>query len=487
MTAPSSDDDDLLAVRMLAAKLEQDRRGLEMLDRYYDGEQATSFLSEETRAMTGDRLTEVIAGFPALVVDRREHRLDVEGFRLAGEGTPADDIWDEWQRLNLDESSGEVHVDAMLYGRTFVSVWTDDDDQPLVAAESPLQVTVDRDPATRRVRKALKRWQDVDATYANLYLPERLVKYSAPRTAAAGTRNWTKVDQLDNPLGAVPIVPFVHRPRTRRPDGYSVLHHVLPLVDIINKLATDLMVTSEFHAEPRRFATGMQIASDPAQRERFREEVKQYWDMLTQGRTMVGGTGVTIGQLPAANLDNFTSALSMFVSWLAAMAALPLTSVGIHTDNPASAEALRAAQDDLVMDSRRIARSLSGPWEHVIRLDVATQRGIKVEDLPAEFTRMETVWRNPETASVGQEADAALKLTQGDRPIIDVEQAQEDLGYSPEQRRQMAERRNREQLGPVAAQIAEAKRLQAEEGLTQPEAFAAVGLLESARLQTART
>ena len=51
----------------------------------------------------------------------------------------------------------------------------------------------------------------------------------------------------------------------------------------------------------------------------------------------------------------------------------------------------------------------------------------------------ETIWRDPETQNEAVRTDAVLKQFQAG--VIDLETAQEQLGYSPEQVRQMRERR----------------------------------------------
>jgi hypothetical protein len=66
-------------------------------------------------------------------------------------------------------------------------------------------------------------------------------------------------EPITHDLGEVPVVPFVNRPRLSRPFGESELADVIPLADAVNKLATDMMVTSEFSASKRRWATGLEI------------------------------------------------------------------------------------------------------------------------------------------------------------------------------------------------------------------------------------
>ena len=94
---------------------------------------------------------------------------------------------------------------------------------------------------------------------------------------------------------------------------------------------------------------------------------------------------------------------------------------------------------------------------------------------------METIWRSAETPTIAQQADAAVKLVQAG--IVTPGQARQDLGYTPVQQERMRDEESAAALGPVRAQLDEAARLQREDGLSQPAAFAAVGLLQSAAMQ----
>ena len=48
---------------------------------------------------------------------------------------------------------------------------------------------------------------------------------------------------------------------------------------------------------------------------------------------------------------------------------------------------------------------------------------------PTELDGLETIWRSPETATIAQSADAAVKLYAAG--IVDQQAALEDLDYSP--------------------------------------------------------
>src|SRR5690606_38916593 len=78
---------------------------------------------------------------------------------------------------------------------------------------------------------------------------------------------WREDDQTDaNDQGLCAVVPLPNHPRVRgrsRPGkfdqrlGRSVFHPIISPLDGLNKFASDMMVSGEFHALPRRWGTGL--------------------------------------------------------------------------------------------------------------------------------------------------------------------------------------------------------------------------------------
>lgn len=483
--------DHLDLLRTLGKKLDDQSATLNKLDRYYTGDQPVAFIPDEVRRLVGRRLFNVVLNFAEMALESLGQRLDVEGFRLGGAPEANDELWELWQANDMDEESPVLHDESMLYGYSAVSVWAHEDDEtvPVYSVESPHQVAFDYDPATRQRRASLKRWVEGDEACANLFLPDGLLKYrtKAGVGGVAPLEGWVLADALENPMGAVAMVPYRNKPRTKAPDGRSEIAPLLGPADAINKLATDLMVTADFHATPRRFMTNLMLTTNPGERERLRQEVTEYVDLLSKGRTLIGGQGTEFGQLAAADLSNFTGSIRMFVGFFAALAAMPPHEVGITTENPASAEAIRSSETLKVKRAERKQRVLGGSHEDVQRLGVAVKRGVKVAELPSEFFAMETIWRDAATPTVAQAADAAVKLKGAE--IIDDETAQEMVGIGPTQRSQIKGRRDaaaaQAAVADVEARVALARRLQEEDGLSQNAALAAAGLLAAAAANAA--
>lgn len=423
---------------------------LKALNSYYEGTQELSYMHPKLLLEVGDRLRPVVINWPRLVTDSIEERLDIEGFRLPGADEADKDLWRVWQANELDEWSQQGHLDAMVMRRSYAVVGTneDDTDTPLVTLESPLQMFAEEDPRTRKPIAALKRWSERwpgrdAAQYADnamLYLPDSRIWYQ--RTNSNG---WQIVERDDHHLGELQVVPLVNRQRLLLPGGVSELADVIPLSDAACKIATDMMVSAEFHAMPRRYALGFD-------EDDFTDEDGQplsSWEAIA-GRVWrteksPKEDGVAVGQFPEADLRNFHETLNQLAHLVASLSGLPPHFLGFTTDNPASADAIRSSESRLVKRAERKQRGFGGSWERVARLINRFQSG----DWDPKFKQLEMLWRDASTPTIAQKADAVVKLHADG--ILPTEAAWEDMGYSATRRVRLKAMLDAERTDPVLA------------------------------------
>jgi hypothetical protein len=313
-------------------------------------------------------------------------------------------------------------VDALALRRSYIIVGSNeaDADTPIVTPESPLQVYAERDPRTREVVAAVKRWEDPappggsPVKRASLYLPQTTVQFELSK----GT--WTMLDQDEHKLGQVLVTPLVNRPRLQYPDGTSELRAVIPLSDAACKIATDMMVSAEYHSMPRRWATG--VSKDD-----FADANGQPLGAMS---TLAGriwsneSTDVKYGQFPEASLTNFHETINALARLVSALTGLPPSFLGLATDQPPSADAIRATEARLVKRAERRQRALGGPWERVMRQTMLVRDG----EVDPRAMSLETVWRDPATPTFAQMADATVKLYSVG--LLPKEAAWEKLGFS---------------------------------------------------------
>lgn len=427
------------------------------LNALYEGTAPLEYLQPELLRELDGRIQTVILGWPMLAVDPLEERLDLLGFRYPEEdGAPPTDqvkgkqreelasavgdanLQRVWQDNDLDEESQMAHVDALVMKRAYGCVGTneDDEDTPLVTFESPLEVFADIDPRTRKVRAALRRWREDEASvarvrerYLTLYLPNKTV-YQVNNGGG-----WV-IDHVDeHDLGEVPVVPLTNRSRLSGRYGRSELTPaLLSLSNAANKIATDMMVGAEFHAIPLRaiFGIGPNDLVDEKGNSVSALQVILGKVLTLQGTGQQDGGGVRAHEFTASSLTNFHSTLQQLAQHAAGLVGLDPHEFG-HTagDNPASADGLRARETRLIKRAERRQRTFGGAHEKIARLIRLFQDG----DLDPKAKRLEAVWRDAATPTRAQASDAAVKLVTA--RILPRRQAWEDLGYTPSQQRRM--------------------------------------------------
>lgn len=435
-------DDEQATVRRLKRRLDTDLRGsrerhrrtygLKSLDAYYNGEQHLEQLGlavpEDLREFT------TIVGWPGTHVDSIEERLDVVGFRLSGAGKADEEFTRVWQANDLDDESQMAHTDALVFRRGYVCVGTNEDDEntPLVTIESPLQLTHEWSNRERRVTAAARFYEDdsgpTKQRRATLYLPDSTI----PLTAAKS--GWVEDEQGrdDHELGTVPVEPLVNRKRSGDRYGRTEIGRIIKLTDAAARALTNAQVATEVMALPQRWAAGMTEAD-------FKDP--ETGQMLTAWEAYFGAVWSTkngaakFGQFTAADLANFVNIVEHYAKLVAGLTGLPMRYLGQLSDNPPSADGIRADESRLVLTCERKQRAFGGSWERVMRLVRLFQEG----EVDPKLVQLETLWRDPATPTRAQAADATVKLFSTTPPIITLPQARRDLGYTGEQIKLMEE------------------------------------------------
>lgn len=420
----------------LLASLEKDldsvQGAMSRYDDYYSGRQPLVLATDKWRGMFGTLFRQFSDNFCALVVDAVEERLTVQGFRM-GPGADAEadaDAWRIWQTNQMDAWSQVAHTESLVKGAAYIGVspFRDDwpaDDAPLITVEDAAEVTV-RTSTSRRGQRvaALKKWKGDDGTWlATLYLPDEVVKYQrAERTSG---QSWVARETpgeawpLPNPLGVVPIIPLVNRPRLRGA-GESEIAGVIPMQNAINKLAMDMLVAAEYGAFRQRWATGVEIPVDP--------ETGKPVDAYKTSIDRFISTPVPdakFGEFGQTDLTPYRDAIEMFVQHIASTTRTPPHYLLGQSGSFPSGESLKATETGLVAKARRKMRHLGEAHEEAIRLAFRA-----LDDPRGQIIDSETIWADPESRSEAEHTDAAMKKQALGVPN---EQLWEDLGYTPQQ------------------------------------------------------
>ncbi|WP_134663986.1 phage portal protein [Amycolatopsis sp. CFH S0078] len=406
---------------------------LRRLLEYYEGQQRLSYMHPELMDTLDERVRQVVINWPRLVVDALEERIDLQGFRLGGQPKLDRDLDHVAQYNDLDAGYQQAHVTAMVMKRAYAIVGANpraaDAKYPLVTIESPLEVHVELDPATRQVIAAIKRWYDTTPDgeiryFITLYLPDYTVTFVVSRDSGG----YIEVSRDDHGLGEVLVVPIVNRPQLWAPLGTSELADVIPLSDAACKIATDMMISAEFHAMPRRWALGFD-------EDDFRDpdgKKVSVWQTIAGKIWSTSKTkkddGVEVGQFTEADLQNFHNTLRALAVQVSTVSGLSLHNLGYSSDNPASADGIRAAESRHVKRAERRIKGFETAWERIMRLVMLVRDGF----VPDAARWMETAWADAATPTFAQKSDAVVKLYQADK-LVPRRMARRTLGYTQTQ------------------------------------------------------
>ena len=198
------------------------------------------------------------SNIPRLAVTALAERLRITGFS----GDP--DLWADWIRNDLDQTSGVAHREALLLGDSYVIVWADQFGRP----EGHRRVGETGCRADRSGHPADPRRGE---TVGDARPPPRPCCTCpigscgcGPTRPAPPPPGYDVVDEIANPLGVVPVVNLRNTDRILGlTDGCSEIDDLKPLVDALNKSLADMMVTSEYVGRPRRWATGIELTEEP--------------------------------------------------------------------------------------------------------------------------------------------------------------------------------------------------------------------------------
>lgn len=402
----------------LLARVEARAARVDMYRRAWLGEAPAAFMSQKSREALDGRLKRLSVGYPRLVVNSQVDRLRVTGFRRAGAESADAQLWDLWRRAGLIATSELVHTDRSLYGQAYVTTWADDSGRPVVTPSGASTTAVDVDPGTGVVRAAARRWNTRTTTEAVLWEPDRAVRFRLPAPDMPAGAAWERVDTIENPFGVVPVTPFIRASQIGDVEGTSAVADILDLSDAVAKALQDLMVTSEFAARPRRWATGLEIVED---------EDGNPVDPFGEGRFLQSEAPETkFGQLEPSRLDGYGDMIATLTQQIGALTGLPPHYLGLNGDQPPSAESIRASETQLTSAAYSEQRQLDPSWARVASLLAAVASGSAPVD-PGDIT---TLWQSPEVRTPAQAADAAAKLAGIGVPLSAL--LADPLGFDPQ-------------------------------------------------------
>ena len=429
-------------IKRLTAQLEHYDVGNLIKQSYYEGRDRVKDLgiSIPPRLKT----VQAVVGWPGTAVDVLEERLDLEALY----GPESLDVQSIFRANKLAVESSLAHLDALIFGVGFICVGAggEGEPSPLITLESPLRMTGEYDPRTRRLKSALGVNRDKDGRVVSGTLYTLTTNYYFHR---AGNGVMVEDGRLEHKLNRVTVARLINRPRSSAVNGRSeITRAVRSITDSAMRTLLGAEVAREFYNSPQRYSLG---ASEAAFKDADGNDLNP-WSVI-QGKMLNlplnmedrddKGQGIMpqLGQFPANSPAPYFEQIRTYAQLFGAEAAIPPDQLGFTHANPPSGDGIRAMETRLVKRGERRIKQFDPGWVEGVAL--AWMLREKQTTLPAEFDQVKGVWRSPATPTEAATADAGAKKIaalglSGDSELawdlVGLTEAQKDLARRDAQR-----------------------------------------------------
>jgi hypothetical protein len=435
LPALSLSEDEQNAIRLLQQESRRCRNDLLLSEAFYLGTQVV----ENLRIAIPKEL-EFIAptlGWGAMAVDPYVERLHADGFRLANATDSDGFLGDALAGSSFASEQSLAFTDALSLQRSYWCVGSGEskDDAPVVTVESPINTSVlwnlrGTDPTA----VLLEYWRD-GRHHGALMLPRKTIHMA---TNDAG--EWVVVSRDEHGFDFVPIIRMANAPLTRDRDGRSAITPALRY-NIQNACRTmlGLEVSREIYSTPGKILLG----ATEADFQNSDGTPKSAWDTyITKVLALerdADGNLPELKQLQPYDPSVFTKLLDWLASSSAGYVAAPPQDMGLYTQgNPASAEAVDAANDQRKHRAIRMQKDFEGP---LVKLAQTVARFDNGGVLPDKYKRLEVDWTPVTLPAPGVQSDAVSKQVDAGSvpPTSDV--VLKRLGYSRVERARLEQDR----------------------------------------------
>ena len=349
-----------------------------------------------------------VLGWPARAVDDLAERTILDGF-VAPDGT-----WDSsgldliWSDNRFPLLAQMVHTSAYKYAVAFVGAVRGGDGEPdvLTPAYSATTSTGRWDPVRGRLSSFVtltSRNGFGQATGFALFTDEAMIKCTVDEKG-----RWT-VDRRPHHAGRVPVVPFVHNPSVEWEFGTSRITR--PVISITQRAIRSLLrmeVSAEFYSSPQRAVLG---ADESDFVDSATGQMKTGWEVMI-GKLLAlkrdeDGELPTVQQFAQATMQPHVDMIRSDAALFSGETGIPVDTLGVIHDNPASAEGVDARYKKLNAAAEKGIKAYEGSWADLMRIAVM----IRDDDSRAadSLSQLSANFRRPHEPTVGESSDAMVK------------------------------------------------------------------------------
>lgn len=336
-------------------------------------------------------------GWCAKSVDSLADRLSFRGFAQ-------DDfsLADIFARNNADILFDSAVLSAMVSSCCFLYISPGTDSFPRLQVLDGAHATGVIDPITGLLREgyAVLQRDDFDRPLLEAYFLPGRTEYHEK-----GVRTpRTEVHDAPAPL----LVPIIYRPDAVRPFGHSRISRAcISILQAALRTLKRSEISAEFYSFPQKYVTGLD--PDAEKMEKWKATMSSFLAFTASEN----GSETKVGQFSQQSMSPYTEQLRTLAALFAGETGLTLDDLGFVTDNPSSAEAIKASHENLRLAARKAQRTFGSGFLNAGYLAACVRDRYPYSR--AELHRTKPLWEpvfEPDAAMLSSIGDGAVKLNQ---------------------------------------------------------------------------
>ena len=331
--------------------------------------------------------------------------VDVLADRLVFDGFGNDDFYlnELFDMNNRDIFSGSAIKDGLIGSCSFVYISADETGYPRLQAIDGGEATGILDPITYLLTEGfavLSRDERTDLPVTEAYFTAgntTIYRYGKPETV------------IPNSTGHPLLVPMIFKPSAKRPFGHSrITRSNMAVMRSAVRTLWRSEISAEFYSFPQKYITNL----DPASYDAF-DKWKATIASFLYFEKGEDNDHPILGQFQQQSMTPYTEQLKMFASVFAGENGLTLDDLGFTTANPTTAEAIKAAHENLRLTAQAAQRSFGTGFINTAYLAACLRDRQKYDRYV--FSNLRPKWQpifTVEPSELGALGDAVIKIQQ---------------------------------------------------------------------------
>lgn len=234
-----------------------------------------------------------------------------------------------------------------------------------------------------------------------------LEAYFTPGKTEYITKGVVRTDVRLTRVGYPLLVPIIYRPDASRPFGHSRISRAcMRIMQAALRTLRRSEVSAEFYSFPQKYILGL---SDDIEVDKWKATMSS---MLDFGKDDDGDVP-KVGQFTQQSMTPYIEQLRMFAALFAGETGLTMDDLGFVSDNPSSAEAIKASHENLRLLARKAQRTFGSGFINAGYLAACMRDDYQYKREQLYLTK--SVWEpifEPDAAMLSSIGDGAIKINQ---------------------------------------------------------------------------